>query len=158
MVGFLSWSKSTEPSPLTLSLRSFTIYDWCVTYYGDIAHLANSPWSFAIDPAMTGMVMKPKSERATDDPARRHRGVGRPNVLRIPGVCGRQACHGNAHRHLRLQRHPAWLCANIRSAGRGICALTRPLEHWQLRAEPPVRSFTCRRSPNSSRGLTEYIY
>jgi hypothetical protein len=33
---------------------SYTIYLWQVTNYGNIAFLANSPWSFAVDPAMTG--------------------------------------------------------------------------------------------------------
>lgn len=31
----------------------YTIYVWQVTQYGNIAYLANSPFSFAIDPAMT---------------------------------------------------------------------------------------------------------
>ncbi|KAL8279827.1 hypothetical protein RQP46_007677 [Phenoliferia psychrophenolica] len=38
------------------AVSCFTVYDWTVTHYGDLAHLAVSPWSFAIDPAMTGIV------------------------------------------------------------------------------------------------------
>ncbi|KAM0751469.1 hypothetical protein T439DRAFT_324653 [Meredithblackwellia eburnea MCA 4105] len=38
------------------AMSCYTVYDWTVTHYGDIAHLANSPWTFAVDPAMTGIV------------------------------------------------------------------------------------------------------
>ncbi|KAI5481307.1 hypothetical protein MNV49_004929 [Pseudohyphozyma bogoriensis] len=37
------------------ALSCFTIYDWTVTFYGDPTHLVNSPFSFAVDPAMTGI-------------------------------------------------------------------------------------------------------
>ncbi|KAK4054032.1 hypothetical protein OIO90_003677 [Microbotryomycetes sp. JL221] len=33
-----------------------TMYLWTVTHYGEMAYLAKAPWSFAIDPAMTGIV------------------------------------------------------------------------------------------------------
>ncbi|GAA5967485.1 hypothetical protein JCM3765_004684 [Sporobolomyces pararoseus] len=33
-----------------------TLWDWFVENYGNVAHLAVSPWSFAIDPAMVGVV------------------------------------------------------------------------------------------------------
>ncbi|GAA5930028.1 DUF6534 domain-containing protein [Sporobolomyces koalae] len=43
----LDWSHSM--------ISLYTVYDWTVTHYGDVAHLATSPWSFAVDPAMTGI-------------------------------------------------------------------------------------------------------
>ncbi|GAA5829315.1 hypothetical protein JCM5353_004038 [Sporobolomyces roseus] len=43
----LDWSHS--------AISMYTIYDWTVTHYGEVAHLAKSPWSFAVDPMMTGV-------------------------------------------------------------------------------------------------------
>ncbi|GAA6010586.1 hypothetical protein JCM11491_002984 [Sporobolomyces phaffii] len=43
----LDWSHS--------AISMYTIYDWTVTHYGEVAHLVKSPWSFAVDPAMTGI-------------------------------------------------------------------------------------------------------
>ncbi|GAA5958599.1 hypothetical protein JCM3765_006686 [Sporobolomyces pararoseus] len=43
----LDWSHS--------AICMYTIYDWTVTHYGEVAHLAKSPWSFGVDPAMTGI-------------------------------------------------------------------------------------------------------
>ncbi|GAA5976096.1 hypothetical protein JCM5350_000311 [Sporobolomyces pararoseus] len=37
------------------AVSMYTVYDWTVTHYGDLAHLATSPWSFGVDPAMTGI-------------------------------------------------------------------------------------------------------
>ncbi|GAA6058618.1 hypothetical protein JCM10212_004029 [Sporobolomyces blumeae] len=34
----------------------YTIWDWCVENYGQVEHLLVSPFSFAVDPAMTGVV------------------------------------------------------------------------------------------------------
>ncbi|GAA5907188.1 DUF6534 domain-containing protein [Sporobolomyces salmoneus] len=34
----------------------YTIWDWCVANYGDVQHLLVSPWSFAVDPIMVGIV------------------------------------------------------------------------------------------------------
>ncbi|GAA6060436.1 hypothetical protein JCM10212_000029 [Sporobolomyces blumeae] len=33
----------------------YTIYDWTVVHYGEVEHLLRSPFSFAVDPAMTGV-------------------------------------------------------------------------------------------------------
>ncbi|GAA5875198.1 hypothetical protein JCM16303_005042 [Sporobolomyces ruberrimus] len=38
------------------SVSIFTIWDWCVTHFGDVEHLLVSPWSFGVDPAMVGLV------------------------------------------------------------------------------------------------------
>ncbi|GAA5907017.1 DUF6534 domain-containing protein [Sporobolomyces salmoneus] len=43
----LDWSHS--------AISMYTIYDWTVVNYGNPAHLVVSPWSFAVDPAMTGI-------------------------------------------------------------------------------------------------------
>ncbi|KAM0749903.1 hypothetical protein T439DRAFT_381452 [Meredithblackwellia eburnea MCA 4105] len=33
-----------------------TVYDWTVANYGNISHIARSPWTFTIEPAITGIV------------------------------------------------------------------------------------------------------
>ncbi|GAA5901551.1 DUF6534 domain-containing protein [Sporobolomyces salmoneus] len=33
-----------------------TIWDWCVANYGDVEHLLVSPWSFAVDPVIVGVI------------------------------------------------------------------------------------------------------
>ncbi|GAA5833085.1 hypothetical protein JCM3766R1_001386 [Sporobolomyces carnicolor] len=33
-----------------------TVWDWCVEHYGEVEHLVVSPWSFAVDPVMVGVI------------------------------------------------------------------------------------------------------